>query len=235
MSCCAIILSYKRSTNIPRILDTLLALDEIDAVIVSNNNPETELSGLLASYLSHPRFTLIQQAERCHCIKRFQIAAELEHDEFICIDDDVFLTENQVHYLLLQLRLNPTVPHGFNGQLECFNQDGLFLHGGVGYATHPIDVLNNGYFFTAAHVRKLFQNAALLGLNNIADAVFIDDILLSFSGDGKPICHDIGPIEFCPSSVQEGIATYKEHAFDAIRMPPYLTLRQYAPRNHQEL
>jgi hypothetical protein len=234
MSCCAIILSYKREQNIPIIVDTLLAMDDVDHVIVSNNNPDVDLSVLLSNKLECFKFELIQQDCRCHCIKRFEIAIDLDYDYFICIDDDVFLTQNQIQFLLDSVKANPLVPHGFNGQLECFEQDCLFLHGGVGFENHPIDVLNNGYFFTKKHAVKMFFLASELGIDAMSDAVFIDDVLLSFSGEGKPICHYIGEIKTCPSSELTGIATYKENNFDAIRMDAYLKLKAIAPRNRQE-
>lgn len=234
MSCCAIILSYKREQNIPCIVDSLLALAAVDHVIVSNNNPDIDLTGLLSCQLHNPQFELIQQTTRCHCIKRFEIARELDYDYFICIDDDVFLTQDQILTLLNELRMNPAVVHGFNGQLECFNQDGLFLHGGVGFANHPIDVLNNAYFFTKNHVIKMYDLAQLIGIEDISDAIFLDDILLSFSGQGKPVCHDVGPVKFCPSSEEIGVATYKENNFDPIRMNAYLKLRSLAPRDQRE-
>ena len=43
MKACAILLNYKRPTNIERIVQQLCAVNSIDKIIISNNNPDVPL------------------------------------------------------------------------------------------------------------------------------------------------------------------------------------------------
>jgi hypothetical protein len=53
-----------------------------------------------------------------------------------------------------------------------------------------------------------------------------DDILLSFSGDGSPKCHNLGLLDNCPTSSEEGIALWKEKGFFDKRIQTLFQLRQ---------
>jgi hypothetical protein len=53
-----------------------------------------------------------------------------------------------------------------------------------------------------------------------------DDVLLSFAGDQRPYCHDIGPILECLSSAKRSIATWRQSGFLEERIELYRRLRE---------
>ena len=57
-----------------------------------------------------------------------------------------------------------------------------------------------------------------------------DDIVLSFTGMGRPRIHDLGPLEFCPTSSLKGVALWKENDFFERRYRLFLRSRSLAGR-----
>lgn len=219
---CAILLSYKRQENIDRIVRDLLESKLIDKIIVSNNNPEINIHEWV--HIDSPKLELINQSSRQHCIKRFEIAAELPYEYFYCPDDDLFLTPAQTDQLLMQLMKYPHIPHGMYGQTRNFYLQDIFLGSDVFNINCEVDVLNRCYAFTKKHVDKMFELIKALGYSAASEAKFMDDILLSFSGEGLPLCHDLGPFEECPTSGEAGIATWTENGFHDVRIDGYVQL-----------
>jgi len=228
MSVCAILLSYKRPQNIERIIKNLIATPNIKHVILSNNNPDIDLSKWFN--LQQYPIEFIQQANHEICIKRFEIALSLPYDYFICPDDDLFLSPKQLETLLDLAQQDRSKVHGIFGQIKSFNDNGFGLFSGVHGVTCEVDILNRVYCFSKEHLLKMIELIKQLNLKSMGDALHIDDLLISFSGQRHPICHDLGEFEDCPSSLEVGIATCAEDGFEAIRLATYRRLTEMTSR-----
>jgi hypothetical protein len=221
---CAIVLSYKRPQNIQRIVDTLLNVRGIAKVLISNNHPQVDLTEWLKA--SDPRVQVINQTERTLCIKRFELAMTEKFDLFLCPDDDIFPSALQYEALLTQLMAQPERIHGLFGEIPSFGPEGFRLGGGITELDCEVDILNCCYAFTRTHLERMFELLKTTGIHDSQGAQHLDDIYLSFSGQGKPLCHNLGPFEKCPTSSEEGVATWLEDGFQARRLQAYFTLSQ---------
>lgn len=223
MSVCAILLSYKRQHNMDRILREIAKVPEITRVILSNNNPEVDIHAWL-----HPEdyaVEVVSQPEPTLHTKRYDIALDIpDYEYFFCPDDDVFLTAAQISELIAHLKANPQVPHGMHGQIKSFFGQTLGLTPDVISMDCEVEVLNRIFFFTRAHLLRMVELARAMGYPGINEARFLDDVILSFSGDGLPLCHAIGDIAECPTSNSIGIASWREHDFFRIRHEGFLHL-----------
>lgn len=205
----AILLSYKRPKNIQKICETILSINEVDKLILSNNNPKIDLKSYVN--IQDSRFEFINQKEDSGCIKRYEIAYLEDSNYFFCIDDDLFFDKRQIELLMAKLVFDPARPHGFWGQHFTKSNEDITFRSEINRDT-LVDILNRAYFFTKAHVIELF-NLIKLSKTNIADIGPCDDIFLSFSGSIRPAIHYIEKFEDCPSSNEIGIALWREHDF----------------------
>jgi hypothetical protein len=89
----------------------------------------------------------------------------------------------------------------------------------LGFKTHlcnenrEVDILNRLYVLTPALAKRAIALAELCGHPDWSKIGPIDDIFISYAGTRKPACHDVGPLEDCPSSDQEGIASWRSRGF----------------------
>lgn len=223
MSVCAILLSYKRQQNMDRILREIARVPDITRVILSNNNPEVDIHAWIKPQ-DYAVEVVSQPVPTLHT-KRYDIALDIpDYDYFFCPDDDVFLTAEQISELITHLKNNPAVPHGMHGQIKAFFHQQLALTPDVISTDCEVEVLNRIFFFTRTHLLRMVELAQAMGYPGINEARFLDDVILSFSGDGLPLCHNIGEIAECPTSNAEGIASWREHDFFRIRHEGFLQL-----------
>lgn len=210
-----IILSFLRPQNIHRICESILQLEEVEKLIVSNNNPDVNL----AEYVNiiDERFAIINQKEKSGAFKRYEIARDINAQLFFSIDDDLFLNKAQMKYLMNKLLENPSAPHGFWGQNYVESQEHVSFEYGIINKNGNVDVLNRAYFFTNDHVQEIF-NLLQKTKTTAIEVESCDDIFLSFSGKEKPVTHDIKTFVDCPTSNQEGIALWKSVDFDNKRI-----------------
>lgn len=227
-----IILSYARPQNIQRIVSTILEVRSCGEIILSNNNPDIDILHYVDP--SPAKLKIVQQTEKWEPVKRFCIARESPAEFFVCIDDDLFLTAQQTDRLVEQLAANPAVPHGVWGAHFGFLREGPNqvrprLESGVHNYSGNVRLINRAYAFTRTHVTRFFELVAFLGVENPKKLGPIDDILLSFSGTGLPVCHDFGPLENCPTSDEEGIAVWRQPGFFDKRLATLVRLSQLSP------
>jgi hypothetical protein len=228
MSVCAILLSYKRPQNIERILMSLSATPSISHIVLSNNNPAIDM----AQWVDFKKYPVefIQQTSAAVCAKRFEIALELPFDYFICPDDDLFLNVEQLETLLGYAQQDKSRIHGMFGQIKSFQKGQVGFFSGVQGLRCEVDILNRIYCFSREHLLKMVELAKLIDLDSVGNALHIDDLLLSFCGNGRPVCHDLGSFEDCPTSEEAGVATYTETGFDATRLNAYRRLADITSR-----
>jgi hypothetical protein len=113
-------------------------------------------------------------------------------------------------------------------------------------AEATVDVLYRVYAFTREHVREYFRILEALGcgddetfrrmsLRPVARAapdslvVADDDVLLSFSGTGRPKVHNIRSYLNCPSEGRLNVAQWRHSDFLAYRQSLIEVLRRMKP------
>jgi hypothetical protein len=115
------------------------------------------------------------------------------------------------------------------------------------HATHPadsftnciiefdgeIDIVNRVYFFTKTHAKRCVELAREMCEPWQESPLYLtksDDIFLSWSGRGKPLCHAVGRFVDCPTQAQPGIALWTEQGIIPERRDLFATLQERSER-----
>jgi len=141
------------------------------------------------------------------------MASQLDYDRFLFIDDDIFLTAAQIDTLFAALDREPGRAHGVWGEIIERRWRGLRFKTHIQSATREVDILNRVYALSASQTRGAIALARGLGIDDWADIGPTDDILVSFAGAERPMCHDVGSLAECSSSDQPGIAVWRRRGF----------------------
>lgn len=228
----AVLLSYRRPHNIQALVASLIAAGRIGRIVVINNNPSFSMSRYFHS--SDPYVSVIDNAENTGAVERYSASRRMPGRYFLSIDDDTFLSPDQIDALCDALLANPEVPHGLYGQfVDSADVSGQRkFRSGIECINAHIDILNRVYAFTAEHVDRFFD---LLSVMNMSDArsmhalSIADDVVMSFCGIGKPVIHDLGPILACPTSDAKRTAQWRSRDFDLFRSEMYSRLEVLSP------
>ena len=208
-----ILLSFKRVQNMQSIVRGLLKAPFVEKIIVSNNNPEYDITRWIS--LKDPRLRLINQSKPTAPGMRFELARQEPGKYFLSIDDDVFLYPSQVRRLIKACLNNSGSPYGVQGEnrneaIRPENDSSVAPDGwesGLSGFNRQVDVLNRVYAFTREHLEEMYRLAKLLGIA-VGELANGEDILLSFSGRSRPFMVDVGKILSCLSQDRDGIATW---------------------------
>ncbi|MGY8960208.1 MAG: glycosyltransferase family 2 protein, partial [Alphaproteobacteria bacterium] len=149
-----IVLSFARPANILRIVESILRAAPHYRVIVCNNQPNIDIRSFVRS--GDARLDLIQRQERWGPISRYHLARAAPGDYFVSLDDDVFLTPNQINLLVGCLVADPARAHGVWGEIFQAEDDRVVIQSGIYGRTCDVSVLNCAYAFTRAHVERVF-------------------------------------------------------------------------------
>lgn len=217
-----ILLSYARPQNMQLIINAIRQARCCGRIILSNNHPDVNIYDYIDT--DSDRLEVIQQKRRFGAVKRFTIARECEADFFFCIDDDLFLTPEQIDRLFDELIKDRSRPHGVWGLEIVFENELLVVKGSIHHQTREVAILNQAYAFTRDHLRRFFELVEDIRVAEPDDLGPFDDIVLSFSGTRPPKCHDLGPLELCKTWDQEGVALWKDENFVEPRMKLYARL-----------
>lgn len=213
-----VILSYKRMGNIRQILTGVLLCDFVGRVIVSNNNPDIDLSQYIPQ--TDPRLELIQHKVHRGPSYRYDVAQSYDSEYFICIDDDVFPSPWQLRKMFKALTKDPSRPIGSGGELYDVEKQewkqilsrGLFS----GNNTCSVDVIMHIYAFTSRHLQQYFEYLPAIGLLN-KDVHSSEDVIISFTGDDRPIFMNVGFLSYCSTSIDPAVATWQRDGFHEFR------------------
>ncbi len=148
---------------------------------------------------------------------RVPLAASLPFDLYLAIDDDTFLSPAQIAALTQRLVAEPDRAHGVWGQRLELKEGQLVMRNNMGYIDAALSILNTAYAFSRTQAQAAIALAAKLGLAAWPERDPVDDILLSCGSAKAPLCHNLGPIAFCATSTQPGVATWKEANFSRRR------------------
>jgi len=218
-----ILLSYARPQNMRRIIGAIKAAKSHGHIIVSNNKPAFDIF----DYIDPPDadMAVIEQTREHGAVKRFIIAQEVEAEYFVCIDDDVFLTSNQIDALVGKLVETPSRPHGVWGEIVEVKNNRFTLQTAVHNRNCQVSTINCVYAFTKQHVRRFFRSVESLGFADAEDVGPADDVILGFTGDGSPLCHDLGRLDRCPTSNDKAIALWRQSGFREYRAEIWTRIR----------
>lgn len=204
----AVILSYKRPQNIQWICRSLLATPAISRVILKNNYPGHCMKTWLP--FRHERLEVIEQEQETNLLCRYTIAKDSGADQFVFIDDDIFLTPEQIEHLCTEYLADPTAPHGMFGQRLLPSGD--FEYNVINYEGH-VDVLNRLYVLGRHHVESVLECARALEQSGYAMNAFKhDDMLLGLCSTKRPISHNIGLYLDCPTE-SASMAVWRQSGF----------------------
>jgi hypothetical protein len=221
----AILLNYRRPENITPLVRVLLRCEFVAKVVVINNNPDYSITRHVR--LRERRLELRDNGINVGTVARFDVAKNDLSDYFLSVDDDIFLTQTQISELFAHLVRDPSRPHGVYGQ--DIRGDGSFIDA-IHQVERELDVINRVYAFTPDHVVKFYGLIDRLGISGpdaLRGLTSGDDIVLSFAGQGPPMCHNVGEILDCPTEGLSGVAVWRE--------PGFVEFRQRLFRRLQEL
>jgi hypothetical protein len=205
-----VLLSYGRAANLNAIVAACLACPFVQRVILSNNNPALRMRDFVRQ--RDPRLQITDQPVRCYPSKRYESARDSGDQGLLCIDDDTFLTPFQIRALFEVLLRDPAAPHGIAGEnFEAAQDQVSYVFGRPG-EPEEVDCLVWAYAFTREHALRYFEILAELGMDNSALKAN-EDIVLSLSGEKRPLVHNFGTLHLCGSRESEEVATSKQPGF----------------------
>ena len=233
-----ILTSFKREENLPFILESVLTLPYVTEVILSNNNPARQVQ--VGRFVSEPRLRLLNQDQPTACGYRYDLAMKSSGERFVVIDDDIFLTPQQIDLLYSRFLENPSVPHGVQGQEWDANPESGLPRAFVGEG--EVDVLNRIYLLDRSMLDAMYRNLYKFGIQTCSKVHNAEDIFISFSGMGKPRVHDIGKWVDCPTGYKTDIAIFlnrpkfhEERNLIFKQLTMLKTIPGYQPEHTQEL
>jgi len=208
-----ILLSYRRLHNMQALVDCARKVPFFERIIVANNNVDVKIENWVRT--NDPRVILFDQPGGGPAGTRYDIALRTDAEYILSVDDDVFLSPEQYKYLFESLLAEPQMPHGICGQLYfpgASPEPALCFAPAPGYRG-PVTVLNRVYAFTRNHMQEFFRLLQALGYKNVWEAGPIDDILLSYSGEVRPIAHLVHALADCPLAHDRAVSVYRQEGF----------------------
>jgi hypothetical protein len=144
---------------------------------------------------------------------RVPLACRLPFDFYVAIDDDVFLTPEQISRLAELVRAQPDRAHGVWGERLELNQGAINFRTSITGIDAALSNLNEVYAFSRSQAAAAIQLSARLGFPSWEAVKVGNDILLSCASREPPLCHDLGAIKHCPTSNEPGIAVWLSDGF----------------------
>lgn len=173
----AILLSWRRTQNMPRIIEELARSPRIAEIMLWNNNPEVSLH--------FPGVTVINSPRNFLCFARYSLVPLAAHHTIWFQDDDLLIRKDQIEVIYGAYAADPGRIYGIKGRNLV---NGLYSADDV-YGECDI-VLGQAMLF---HRGLLHQAFAPLG--SLPPEVTEDDIIFSLASHMRPCAVDVGPIE----------------------------------------
>jgi hypothetical protein len=194
---------FTRPQNAALSVALALRTPGVRRVIVSINRPSIAPAGLQLP--ADDRVVIMRHSQVRGPVQRYRALADDDARWFLSIDDDVFLSPEQMGRLADELAARPASPHGFYGQhfdpaTRNFNQ-------GVVRSEGSVHVLNRAYAFSREHLDRYLSLLERLAVDE-SGVSLDDDVVLSFCGTALPCVHDIGAYVDCPSEARAAISRW---------------------------
>ncbi len=189
-----------------------LKCDFVDKIVITNHNPDIKIEDKIN--IKDDRLICLNQNVRRGNGYRWRVANTIDADHFILLDDDIQLSPEQLKKLFQKLIAEPTVPHGYSGQLHL-PDDKFEFHESENV---EVDYLCELYAVTRNHVKRYAQIEQLLAEEdkNLLDYVerFADHIVISQSGAQRPRIHEVSSLLRNDTFKTPGVATHKNEEFE---------------------
>jgi len=173
----AILLSWRRVHNLPRIIEELALSPRIAEIMLWNNNPEVRLD--------FPGVTVINSPRNFLCFARYSLVPLAAHDTIWFQDDDLLIRSGQLDMVYAAYAADPGRIYGIKGRNIV---NGLYSADDV-YEECDI-VLGQAMLFH----RRLLQHA-FAPLGSLPPEVAEDDIIFSLAAGRRPFAVNVSPIE----------------------------------------
>jgi len=228
--CTVLIASYLRPKNIQTIINAVVKCRFVSEIVISNHNPEIVMSDFIEC--DDARVRILNSEKREYCGYRFKVASDLDGEYFLILDDDIFMSPEQVRKLFVHLLKDPDVPHGFHGSRykSHSEEDEIDEVQHVARRETNVDVLHQAYAVTKSQISHMLQIAEAANRSGLFPdenpANFADDMMISVSGEGQPRVHDLAPILICQTSLQQDIAVCGRVDFQRMRSRAFSYLRE---------
>lgn len=211
--CTIILMNYKRPFNMECQLRLVLSCDFVGEVLLSNNNPDCDLTPYIRTRDS--RIKIINQSKQRFPSVRFELARLARFQAIIAIDDDVFPAPNQLQKLFLSILSDPSCPHGWRGEryiVESSDSIQDSIRQVVFNKDMEADALIWAFAFTKEINERYFRLLDKIGETN-ESVTASEDVILSFAGLKSSRIHASGRIITCPTSVDGDIAISQQSGF----------------------
>jgi hypothetical protein len=217
-----VLLSYKRPQNLELQAHLALRCPRVRRIVISHNAPGRRRPRCP----DDPRIRWVIQPRESGPVTRYQVVRDESTRFFVAIDDDLFLSPAQISELVAHLSADPDVVHGIYGQRD---RAGAFVDN-LTRIEDEVDILNRVYAFTDVHLGEYFRLLDEVGLSSFEELRRLDDdLVLAFSGSGRPKIHDLGPFCDCPSERRRGVALWRRKNAGALRRELFERLRRLKP------
>ena len=199
-------------THINNQIRNILKCNFVEKIVITNNNPNVKIEEKIK--FRDDRLTWINQEVRRYNGYRWHIANTLDTKYFIVIDDDVLLFPSQLKSLFQHLILEPSIPHGFSGQLHLPNDEFWYRE----CENIDVDYLCELYAVTQHHIHRYAEIAQLISDEDktLSDFIerFADHIVISQTTPHNPKIHKISRLLRSETFKTPGIATHKDEHFE---------------------
>jgi hypothetical protein len=207
--------NYLRPKSLETQLTTFRAVRDVFEIYVIDNSIRDV--NLRQHVTIEDWYTYIEHGINLGAGYRFLMSGSLPHDFLIAIDDDIFLTVDQLFLLYNALRADPDRVHGVWGQTLDFQLKGHPLKGGIHKETKAVHVISRVYAYTPEISFRSMCIARDVGFTAWRHIGPTDDILLSAASFEPPLCHAVDELRVCETADTEGIATWRRDGFFAAR------------------
>lgn len=218
----AIILNFRRPSNIAAIVRACHESGRVSPIYIIDQADTGNRLQLI------PDGVIYQRLQNAGAGRRVSLAVELGFPQFLGIDDDLFLSPQQIATLVEAGQDEARRLHGLWGQIIDWDSGSPQLISGIRNVDREVDILNRVYVYTRDHALRAIQIAADMGYRDWNNVGPVDDIFLSISGEQRPLCHNLGPILDCPTSNDPQIAVWLQPGFEDVRQELMLRLVQRA-------
>ncbi|MEQ9644436.1 MAG: hypothetical protein RLO52_03085 [Sandaracinaceae bacterium] len=196
---------FTRPENLCLSVALALRTPGVTEVRICVNDPAIDAESLLDEL--DDRVVFDRADERRGPVERYLAAARSGGEAFVSLDDDIFLHPRQLRALADRARAEPRCPHGLYGQRYDASR-GRFTQN-LCRREGSVHVLNRLYAFSADQLdRYLALLGAAVADSHAARVAIDDDVVLSFSGDGLPQVHDLGPWIDCPTETDPRVSRF---------------------------
>ena len=203
-----IILNHKRPFNIEKICKYVLRNQFVNRVVVSNNCQDYSIREYVN--LKDSRLVLLDQEKPSGVGIRFKLAQTYIAKYYLLFDDDFFLHPAQLQWVYSSLVSSPDRPHGTRGAIlkPDLSPNNQWPFGYAKNTMQEVDILLGLFAFTRQHLEEYFRLCRLLGIDDQEQLMNGEDIIISFSGNLKPMIEDVGNIWMCASERKPGVALH---------------------------